>query len=259
MKLKLKMSILLLAGFAVMYSACKKSNNDPSTKTLSEKAVSSQIALNLAQTLYGGMGGFSVNDGLNAPANVANPRHDGRSLNSLNPDCDFKFDTTFNYDLSVDTAQATISGRMKFSTICNNDIVSGVNVYDSVSMVVSSPKISGTYKLGQNFILTAVDPQNEDSQLTLNGSLNMLTNMQYKTGSKSKSTESYNYVFSNITIDPMNDGDLAKGTATFHTKGETPGGKWDYQGTITFLGDHKVKIVINGTSYTVDLWTGQVS
>ena len=30
----------------------------------------------------------------------------------------------------------------------------------------------------------------------------------------------------------------------------------DYKGTIIFLGDHKVKITINGSSYTYDLQTG---
>jgi hypothetical protein len=34
---------------------------------------------------------------------------------------------------------------------------------------------------------------------------------------------------------------------------------WNYTGTVTFLGNGKANVVINGTTYNVDLQTGVVS
>src|SRR5882757_9713205 len=64
MKLKTRLILVLMIGVALIYTACKKSS---SSQTLSTKTVSSQVALNLAQTLYGGFGGFNITSGLNAP------------------------------------------------------------------------------------------------------------------------------------------------------------------------------------------------
>jgi hypothetical protein len=75
---------------------------------------------------------------------------------------------------------------------------------------------------------------------------------------KSTTTESYSYNFTTpLSIDSS--GDIVSGAATFTTSGSSAAGKWNYSGTVTFLGNYNVKIVINGTSYNVNLQTGVVS
>jgi len=61
-----------------------------------------------------------------------------------------------------------------------------------------------------------------------------------------------------LILSPVS-GDVVSGTASFTTTGSGVNGSWNYQGTITFLGNQTAKIVINGATYTVDLQTGVVS
>jgi hypothetical protein len=52
---------------------------------------------------------------------------------------------------------------------------------------------------------------------------------------------------------------LISGSADFNTTGTGSTGVWNYKGTVTFLGNGKANIVINGTTYNVDLNSGAVS
>jgi hypothetical protein len=54
-------------------------------------------------------------------------------------------------------------------------------------------------------------------------------------------------------------GELISGSADFQTSGTGTNGVWNYTGTITFLGNNQAKVVINGTTYMVNLLTGTVS
>jgi len=257
MKLKFKASILTLAAVAAIYASCKKSDSNPSTKTLDSKTVTKQIALNLAQSFYGGLGGFNLNDGMNSPINVANPHHKGKLLNSLrvNDNCSMQLDTTLSIDITADTIQASVSGRFKIGMTCNNDNVSSLSVYDNLLMSMTTPSMTAKYTLGQNFLMTSSNPLDPEASIILNGSMTVKANIVYKNGKKSDM--SFIYGLAGLTFDPSSDGDIKSGNASFHTTGSTPSGSWDYQGTIVFLGNHRVKITINGTAYTVDLLTQQ--
>src|ERR1700712_1557193 len=71
MKVKSRIILaLLVCAVALTYTACKKTSA-VSTSTVDSKTVSKQIALNLAQTLYGGLGGFDLSSGLNSPTGDA--------------------------------------------------------------------------------------------------------------------------------------------------------------------------------------------
>jgi hypothetical protein len=259
MKLKIKLSLVLLTCVAFTYTACKKSGSAP-TNTVTAKTVSSQIALNLAQTLYSGFGVFSINDGLNAPNTLGVNHHKGIKLNDINSDpaCGLAVDTTLNYSTSLgDTAQASVSGNIKFVFTCTGQTFTGFNVIDNLNVAESTSQLAVSYVLGENLVLTSLNPSDPNSQYSFNGSLNESANLQYKTGSKQKENESYNYTFKSLVIDPTNG--IISGSATFSTTGSTPSGNWNYSGTAVFLGNNMVKITINGTAYTVNIQTGQVS
>lgn len=81
-----------------------------------------------------------------------------------------------------------------------------------------------------------------------------ITIKQLKSG-----TKSFNYVLTHLVLDPDNDGDITGGSASFITKGTGSNGSRSYTGTITFLGNHKATVTINGKTYNVDLRTGATS
>ncbi|MGZ3811039.1 MAG: hypothetical protein ACXVJN_04900 [Mucilaginibacter sp.] len=272
MKLISKLFLILLAGMALTFSACKKSG---SSKTVSPKAVSSQIALNLAQTLYGGLGGFNASGGLTPPTlnsitrkQLAAKRQqlvlklsNGRQLNSFgdNIACGMSADTTLTYSATLDDGStASISGSIGYTFLCTNNVASGFNIRANLNISEANSTLSGTYKLAENLTLQSQDPSNENSSYTMGGTLSMSDNVAYKTGSKAVTAASFSYDFTTpLLIDSS--GNIDAGVATFATRGTDTSGTWNYSGTVTFLGNNKVTITINGTAYTVDLTTGAVS
>lgn len=261
MKIKLYL-IAALAAVTFTYSSCKKSGSGPAN-TVSTKQVSQQIALNLSQTLYGGLGGFSIFDGLNPPSNlnVSRSGHGRLKLNSNDEEfgCGLGLDTTMTYSTTLDDGgSASISGEFRFLVTCASGTPNGFSFYTKLKVTESTAQISATYNLGEDLVITAVNPNDDNTSILMNGSVNVDASIQQKTGSKSTDAETFDYVFKDVKIDP-NVGDIVSGSATFATKGATSSGTWNYSGTITFLGNHQARIVINGTTYTVDLQTGTVS
>jgi hypothetical protein len=267
MKFKLKLIPVLLIGIALVYTACKKSDGGAS-QTLDSKTVSSQIALNLAATLYNGYGAFSITDGLNAPSNLGVDRNKIRlnmtkgrlSVNSLGDDitCGLVVDTTLNFSSNTNGVQVSVAGSIKFTFLCTNNTPSGFSMLNDLTVTESDSQTSGTVKLNENLTLQSVNPQDDNSKITMGGTLALSDNILNKSSKKTYS-DSYNYTLTSLLIDPNTDGDIISGSATFATKGNNASGSWNYSGTITFLGNHKVKITINGTAYNVDLNTGAVS
>jgi len=261
MKIKFYLIIALLSTVAITYTSCKKSGSGP-TSTASTKQVSQQVALNLSQTLYGSFGGFNIFGGLNPPSNLNIVRKGrGLKLNDFSGDfgCGLSIDTTMTYSTALDGGgSASISGQFKFSVLCANGTPNGLSFYTKLKMTESTAQISATYNLGENLSIITTDPNNEVAPLIMSGSVNVDANVQQKTGNKSTEAETFDYVFKDLKVDSSS-GDITSGSATFATKGATSAGTWNYTGTITFIGSHKAKIVINGTTYTIDLQTGAVS
>ncbi len=271
MKRNLILIILLLAGVSLTYTACKKSSSKP---TIPAKTVSSQIALNLAQTLYGGLGGFNVSGGLTPTVGSINPKQialkrqqlalklsNGRQINTFGGDitCGMSADTSLNYSTTLDDgSSASIVGTLGYTFLCTNNVASGFNVHANLTIGASNAQLAATYKLAENLTAQVVDVNNINSNFTLGGTLSLSDNIAYKTGSKATTSESYSYNFTTpLVVDSS--GDILSGAATFATNGTNASGTWNYSGTVTFLGNYNVKITINGTAYNVNLQTGVVS
>lgn len=119
-----KLSFLLLACIAIGYSACIKSannnNNKSNSSTVSTKVVSSTVAMNLKQILYGEYGSFNIADGANMPDDM-NQSHKGhlKVQSTHAPDCGFKIDTAFQFALDLsDTAKFSIWNKIKYNVQC---------------------------------------------------------------------------------------------------------------------------------------------
>lgn len=258
MKKQLRFGIIALAAIALVYTSCKKYSEGPAANTVDTKTVSQQIALNIAQSFSGAMGGFDFSDGLHPQINAVMPNRKKIVINSVNPECGLQMDTTLSYSMDIDTTKLSISGQFKFTTTCINNNVSGLIFFDSLAVAMSTPSLSAKAKIGQNLAITSLNPANPDAKLSFSGTMNMQSDLQYKTGSKQKLSTAFYYKLTSLVIDPTTDGGFISGNASFKTTGDTPQGKWDYAGIILFLGDHKVKITINGAVYTVDIRTGQI-
>jgi hypothetical protein len=261
MKLKW-VPVAILACVALTYTACKKSS---STQTVDTKTVSSQVALNLSQTLYSGFGGFNLTSGLSAPGEFGLDRNTLRlkltngsrlGINDLTGDitCGLHADTTFSASIETDGGEATVAGSIGFTFNCTNDVFSGFNVTDNLKVTTATAELNGTFNVAENLTLAQVTPGDDNSNISLNGTVSFSENA--KVNGKA-TTITFNYTLNNIIIDQL--GTIVSGTATFNTTGSGAQGTWNYQGTVTFLGNDNVKIVINGASYTVNLQTGTAS
>ncbi|MEO6631768.1 MAG: hypothetical protein ABIN13_08610 [Mucilaginibacter sp.] len=261
MKLKALLSIMLLAGMAVIYSACKKSDATASGPALTAPQVASQVALDITSDLFGGYGGLDFSGGLEAPTGFGVKQHtQGRLLHNLNnPFCGLVIDTTLNATATVGAdSTISVSGHIYFAFSCTNDNVTGFTTRDDLNISISTPQFAIVSKINENLTVVAIDPTNDNSKLSMNGTLASSGTYNYKTAKKS-GTKSFNYVLKQLILDPDNDGDVISGSASFITKGTGSNGSWSYVGTITFLGDHKATITINGKTYNVDLQTGATS
>ncbi len=260
MKLK-SITLVLLAAMALIFSACKKSG---SSQTTDPKTVSSQIALNLAQTLYGSFGGFSVDGGLSAPQTFGVDRNKiklnltkGRiGINDIGSDitCGLHVDTTFSTSVTVNGGQATAAGSIGFTFTCTNGTFSGFNVTDNLKVTAATAQMNGTFNIAENLTMAQITPGDDTSNISLNGTASFAENAKI---SGKTTVASFSYTFSNVIIDQL--GTVAGGSASFTTQASGASGTWNYSGTATFLGNGNVKIVINGVSYNVNMQTGTVS
>lgn len=268
MKTKFFLIAILLSGAVLPFTGCKKSSNKP---TLDAKTVSSQIALNLAQTLYGGLGGFDISNGLSATASINRKQlmakrqqmilklNGGKQVNDFGDDvgCGLSADTTLNYSATEGGVSETIAGTIGFTFLCTNNVFSGFNIHDNLTITAKNSTLSGTYKLAENLTAQSQNIGQEDASYTLGGTFSLSDNVSY-TNPKSTTSESYSYNFTTpLLIDSS--GNIDSGACSFTTSGSNASGNWNYTGTVTFLGGSKVKITINGTAYNVDLQTGAVS
>jgi len=256
MKLKLQAIVLLLAGTAIIYSGCKKTGATTTDPALSTHDVAGQVALNIDQSLFGGLG-VDLSGGLNAPTDFA-VHSKGKVLQSTtNPDCSLLIDTTETFTGTGNGGSATIGGTFKFSFSCTNNVVSGYTTVDALTVTLNSPSLNLNYKVSENITILSSNPLDANANISINGSLNSNGSYQFNTGTKRSGTEVFNYTLTSAIFSPTA-GDVVSGSATFNTSGSGPKGVWDYQGTITFLGNHMATVTISGKAYNVNLQTGAV-
>ncbi len=256
-KLRLKPIYLLVAGIAIIYSSCKKSSTAPKDPALTPQAVSSQVALTISQSLFGGLGAFDVSGGLNAPTTFS-VHTKGKVLQSLsNPNCGEVVDTTVNFTAAAGGSTVTIAGTIAFTFTCVNNVYSGFTTADNIAISLTGADTSITYQVGEKLTLLSSDPSNSSANFSVNGSLN--SDGSYKiVSSKQSGSEVFDYTLTNVVYSPTA-GDIVSGSGTFNTSGSGPKGSWNYTGTIVFNGNQMATITINGKAYNVNLQTGVVS
>src|ERR1700750_1348830 len=119
MKTNFKLTLVMLAGAALVYTGCKKSNSPAPSSTSTQNAAVSQIATNFYQSLVGSYGGVSVSNGLTSPSFV-NPNKGGLNLND-NTTCGFYVDNGIDYKTNIgDSIKSETKGSINFQFLCKN-------------------------------------------------------------------------------------------------------------------------------------------
>jgi hypothetical protein len=282
MNSKIKIILVPLTGLILFYTACKQENMPgpkpaPVIDTIS--IAINQITRNLTQTLSGTYGGVNINKGLILP-DYTTRNNSKVALRGLIELCSFGPDTILNYSTNVgDSIKSQTSGLAKFYFSCDTakaprvngypvfSILSGYTSYDSLSTIGLAPR--GAFVYGIKAFYTAKAVVTKNIPLTINGSTNSLISFSggiqsfvdttaTKKTAVSSSIQAF-YTLTNVVIDITKKGDMISGSATFSVLGEVNSVKWYYMGTMKFLGNHKVNIIIRNKTYTMDMLTGKVT
>lgn len=258
MKFKILLPIVMLAGMAVIYTACKKSDSAPAGPALTESQVTTQVILDLNSNLFGAYGGVNFGEGLQGPSSFGAKHLSGPKLHDLNnPFCGLVIDTAINASATAGKdSTVQVSGHIKFSFNCINDNLTGFSTDDNLSIAISTPQLTASAKIMETLTLAIANINDDNSPLTLKGTLNSTGTYKYKTGNKS-GTRAFSYVLNNLVLS-ADDDDITSGSVSFSTKGTGSNGAWSFTGIITFLGNHQAKVSINGKTYNVDFRTGVV-
>jgi hypothetical protein len=288
MKLKFKTLLIVLAGIALFYTACKKEvklnpNAKPSipvSKIDTMGLATSQIIRNITQTLSGAYGGIDINKGLILP-NLTTIKQSKPRVSGLDSLCSFFPDTVVNYKTVIgDTITSQTSGLFKFYFSCKSDTVkvpgkkpytvfkslNGYVAYDSLATTGQTPGGLFVHNIKAFYDAKASDT---DVRLAINGSANKLISFNgsikafVDTASSKKtlipsSVHAY-YTLKDVSIDLSKNNDITRGTITFAAVGEVNSIKWYYEGLVTFLGDHKASVTIKDKIFNVDLLTGKIT
>ena len=257
--MKLKHTFLFLMAVTLFYAACKKTTYNAPGATATPKQVTSQIALNISEYLLGSGGAVDISSGLDGPSTFAVHTKGKTAYDLNNPFCGLVIDTTLNYSVTQHDTTIAVSGSMKFSFTCVNDILAGYTTTDNITTKATASAFNIAAQVNENFSLLSVNPADSSANYVIKGTLSTNVNATFHTTAGKSGVEAFSYTFNSVQISTVDDGDLVGGSATFTTTGTGASGVWNYSGTIVFLGKHLATVTINGTTYTVNLETGIVS
>ena len=255
MKFTLKHILILLTAVVFLYTSCTKTGNKPvATQTVTNEMVSSQIALNIGKSLAGSFGGASIKDGVNKSPTVSGTSK--LKVNSIAP-CGFLVQKV-NYNTNIgDSIKSVTKGGINYFFTCTNGKATGYTVSDTLFTVGTAPGYNFTFDLTQDYDVKGLNTNN--SRIELSGLLKAFVDFDFPKDHKKSTSVHNNYVLKHLEINQDDDFDVTSGTGDFVSKGTNFYGKWDFEGTITFLGNHRAKIEFAGKLFFVDLKTGVVT
>jgi len=259
MKIKF-VGALILLSWAVLFTACKKAENSQTNSNTSAAAskqtASSQIALSLYQSLTGQSGGVNINDGVKTPG-IANSNSSTAKVNSSDYLCGFYVNNGINYNTNIgDSIKSVSHGALAFYFVCKNGSAVGFTAQDTLTTYGTAPGYNFIDGLSQNLVVAGLNPNN--SLVTVNGLLQSRVDIFYTKGGRSATYNSFQLSGLQVHLD-QNPPDITSGTAVFTAKGFNNATIFDLYGTITFLGNHMVKVDFYDDIFYVNLLTGKVT
>jgi hypothetical protein len=267
MRSTLKITLAALSAVVLINASCQKTAVTPAKSNASANtlAIAKQIGINFYQSVTGQHGGANIGDGIKAPSGVV-PNPTSLRINGFTgePYCGLTIDTTLNFDRQVGDTLKNVDSRYKFIYTCSTSALDGYVLSDSITYTDKGPLFFNKWITGQNYIVTKSSA--DFSTVLMRGTIG--TNY-YTSTVNGATTTAYNraltqYSLNNLTVKVSGASpDITAGTATYNANityledGNTVTG--GFTGSITFIGDHKARMVITyqgvTTTYSFDLIT----
>lgn len=153
---------------------------------------------------------------------------------------------TYSYDYSYN-----------YQMTCNSDnkpltLVSGTDFVGSFD----APRLASSHTGTSDLNVSALDEA--ATSYLVNGSYSRAGTFESKVRNKNTSTSTVLISIDEIVVDKENE-EIVSGSATISITGEVPGkGSFSFNGAIVFEGNAKATLTIDGTTYSVNIESGEI-
>ncbi|RYU91540.1 hypothetical protein EWM62_06265 [Mucilaginibacter terrigena] len=236
--------IALLATAVLSYSSCQKDNKTTTTKDNS-LAIATQIATNFYKSI-GNTIASQTTTGLPTTTGVRN----GKKVNDLT--CGELIEVPYNNVYTKgDSVKDVMIGTNKYVVSCDGTQPNGYTYAGSYVNTGFSPYSTYDNSVDEYYTLKALLPG--FAKMQVDG--NQVSVYKFTTKKDGEYMEQHNsYALSGLTIDASSRPfDITAGTATFSSNGTNAGRNFSYNGTITFLGNHKAKVAFDGKVFDIEI------
>lgn len=183
-----------------------------------------------------------------------------KALNSLNSSATCGFFVDPNVDIKTnigDTIKTETTGSIYFYFKCNpSGKHFGFINDDTLNTAGIAPGYTSDFDLTEHFNVTATNADNR--YFNVYGNIKSFVDFIYTNKIYPPLSIHDKFFFSGIVFDLVKQ-DITSGHVTFVSKGKVGKTTWDFPGTADFLGNHKIRITINGFTFTVNYLTGKVT
>jgi hypothetical protein len=239
-------TLQILASCLLIFTFSCKDDSDNSPAVANDEAANM-----IATSMASGSGGLttmiddtSVSTSANAAGRIeACGYSDSEDVTKTNPSgAPVTYDYNFHYDYSV---------------TCTNAIPTTFLANVSYSGSIDALKLSTENAGKANLTVKTLNATY--TYFTFNGSFDRTGSFASKVRNKNTSTSTVTINLTDVTVDKTSRM-ITGGTASIDITGTVTGkGTFSYSGTITFKGNKQAELNINGTKYSVDLETGDVT
>jgi hypothetical protein len=236
--------IALLATAVLSYSSCKKDNT--ATAKDNSLEIATQIANNLYKSFANTIANQTTTAGLPTTSNVRN----GKKVNDLT--CGQVIEVPYNNVYTKgDSVKDVMIGSNKYVVSCDGNQPNGYTYTGNYANTGFSPYATYNNSVNESYTLKALLP--EFAKMQVDG--NQASVYKVTTKKDGEYMEQHNsYTLTGLTIDASSRPfDITAGTATFASTGTNAGKAFSYNGTITFLGNHKATVAFDGKVFDIEI------
>ncbi len=237
-----------IPALIVMLAVGSCSKNDNVAPVASADVSTDDAATIMANSLSsnsGGMASASADVALNAQVTFnANPGCGGTKTYSFTRQNPQGATTTYSYSFNY-----------TYTLNCVNNTPDNVTSSATSTGSFSGPNLTSNDTGTSTFTVGGLSPS--ATAYTLNGEYKRTGSFTRKTGNMATGNSNVDITVSNLMVSKT--GGVASGSATYTLSGSSAKGSFSFTGTITFIANNQANVVINGTTYLVDLTTGSAT
>ncbi|MEM7513071.1 MAG: hypothetical protein AAF388_19235 [Bacteroidota bacterium] len=173
--------------------------------------------------------------------------------------CALEEDSTFNW-ASQPASAISFNAELSYSyaVSCNEVNLPESIAYDmTYSSSFDGPRMASSNTGGSSWTLTSLNALY--TSFELNGTYSRIGTFESKIFRQSTTNATANFVLDGLVLDLPTES-IISGTATYTLAGTGPqGNPYNFEGTVTFIGQGKATVVVQGRSFMVDLESGEIT